>query len=186
MFLNGTSLGTKTVQRNSHVDWKVKYVPGVIEVRGAKNGRVLTHERETTGPPASLVLRPDRRNIFAESEDVSVIAAEVVDAQGRLVPTASNEVTFRVDGPCRLIGIANGDPSCHEPDKPSSLSQAKRSAFNGLCMAVVQTLKRTGEIRVAASANGLGGASIDKRRGDKAPSFGSLSYRRRQSFKDLA
>jgi beta-galactosidase len=155
LFLNGASLGAKNVEKNSHVEWKVKYAPGVIEARGTKGGRVVqTEKRETTGAPAGLRLHPDRMKIAADGEDVSVVNVEVVDASGRVMPIASNEVSFRVAGPGRIIGVGNGDPSCHEPDKGE-----KRSAFNGLCMAIVQALKDPGEIRVEASAAGLAGAS---------------------------
>jgi hypothetical protein len=34
LFLNGASLGSRKVSRNSHVEWNVKYVPGVLEARG--------------------------------------------------------------------------------------------------------------------------------------------------------
>ena len=151
LFLNGASLGSKRVDRNSHVEWKVKYAPGVLAARGSKDGKVVfVDKRETTGAPAKIALRPDRQKIDADGEDVSVITVEVQDAQGRLVPTASNEVRFKINGPARLIGVGNGDPSCHEPDKND-----RRSAFNGLCMAIVQALKRPGEIRVEANAEGL-------------------------------
>ncbi len=155
LFLNGASLGSQKVEHNSHVEWKVKYAPGVLEARGSKNGQVtLTAKRETTGAPAKLMLRPDRQKITGNGEDVSVITVEVVDAQGRLMPIASNEVTFKVDGPGRLIGVGNGDPSSHEPDKAD-----KRSAFNGLCVAIIQAMKQPGEIRVTASLEGLENAS---------------------------
>jgi hypothetical protein len=74
LFLNGTSLGTKRVERNSHVEWKVKYAPGVLEARGLMDGQVvLTQRRETTGAPARLGLRPDREKISADGVDVAVI-----------------------------------------------------------------------------------------------------------------
>ena len=128
----------------------------MIEARGSRKGQgLLTDRRETTGPPAKIRLRPDRQKISAEGEDLAVIAVEIVDAQARVVPTASNEVIFNIAGPGRLIGVGNGDPSCHEPDKAN-----RRSAFNGLCMAFVQALKELGEIRIDASAAGLEGASL--------------------------
>jgi len=155
LFLNGASLGSQKVERNTHLAWKVKYAPGVIEARGIKGGKiVLTDKRETTGAPAKLVLRPDRQKISADGEDVSVIAVEVQDARGRIMPVASNEVTFEVTGAGKIFGVGNGDPNCHEPDKAT-----KRSAFNGLCMAFVQAGKQPGEIRVVATATGLESAS---------------------------
>jgi beta-galactosidase len=155
LFLNGASQGVKKVERNSHVEWKVKYSPGVIEAHGFKSGRVLLTEiRETAGAPAALRLNPDRAKISADGEDVSVVNVEVVDAKGRITPVVSNEVSFRVTGPGRIIGVGNGDPSCHESDKGE-----KRSAFNGLCMAIVQALKEPGEIRIETSSAGLASAS---------------------------
>ncbi len=72
------------------------------------------------------------------------------DARGRPVPKAANLVTFAVTGPAAMIGVGNGDPNCHEADKAS-----KRSAFNGLCCAILQTQKAPGTIAVTASADGL-------------------------------
>ncbi|HTS11154.1 MAG TPA: beta-galactosidase GalA [Candidatus Limnocylindrales bacterium] len=155
LFLNGASLGSKNVERNSHVQWKVKYAPGVIAARGMKDGKVvLVDKRETTGNPAKIVLRPDRLKIAADGEDVSVVVVEIQDAQGRVMPTASNDVRFKVSGAGRLIGVGNGDPSSHESDKGNN-----RSAFNGLCCAIVQSLKSAGEIRVDAASDGLAPAS---------------------------
>ena len=94
------------------------------------------------------------------SSAVSVIALEVIDAKSRIVPVASNEVTFKISGPGRLIGLGNGDPSCHEPDKPPSSLAGKRSAFNGLCMVFVQALKEPGAIHVEATSAGLESAFV--------------------------
>ncbi len=155
LYLNGQSLGSQDVARDSHVQWKVKYAPGTLEARGFRGGRqVLTARRETTGAAAQLVLRPDRTTISADGEDVSLIAVEIQDQQGRVVPVAGNEVTFKVAGG-RLIGVGNGDPSCHESDKAD-----KRSAFNGLCLAIVQAPKQAGDLVVDVSSAGLTPASV--------------------------
>jgi beta-galactosidase len=161
LFLNGASLGKQKLERNSHLQWKVKYAPGVLEARGSRAGKVvLTDRRETTGAPAKILLLPDRKTIAADGEDVAVIVVQVVDRQGRVVPVASNTVSFKIAGPARLIGVGNGDPSCHEPDKPAQPNAASRSAFNGLGMALVQALKQPGEIRVDAFSAGLEVASV--------------------------
>ena len=161
LFLNGKSLGAKRVRKNSHLEWKVKYAPGLLEARGSSQGRVvLTDKRETTGSPARILLRADRQTIAADGSDLSVVSAQIVDAQGRIVPTASNQLSFHVSGPGRLIGMGNGDPSCHEPDKPDSPAEGRRSAFNGLCVAMVQSLKTSGNVMVKASSQQLGSVSI--------------------------
>ena len=161
LLLNGKSLGSKSIVRNSHLTWTVKYEPGAIEARGFKNGQVvLTARRETTGAPAKLVLRPSLSEIAADGEDVSAIAVEVHDSRGRIVPIASNKIAFSLIGPGKIIGVGNGDPSCREADKPDSPKAAERSAFNGLSMAVVQAIKEAGDIQLAVSSEGLESATI--------------------------
>jgi len=61
------------------------------------------------------------------------ISIEAVNAQERVVPVVSDEVRYRVTGPGRVISVGNSDPSCQNPDKPASLNEGQRSAFNGLC-----------------------------------------------------
>ena len=117
LFLNGVSLGKKDLPRNSHLEWTVAYAPGTLEARGYRGGKVVETTRvETTGPAVQLVLTPDRTAINADGADVAVFTVAVRDAQGRSVPTAANLVNFEITGG-RIIGVGNGDPSCHEPDQ---------------------------------------------------------------------
>ena len=156
LLVNGKSLGTKEVKKDSHVAWDVAYAPGSIEARGMKGGKVaMTAKRETTGPPAKLVMTPDRQQISADGEDVAIFAVEIQDAQGRVVPVTDNEVTFTISGEGTLLGVGNGDPTDHASDKGAS-----RKAFCGYCMALVQSHKTTGRITVQASAPGLRSASV--------------------------
>jgi beta-galactosidase len=95
------------------------------------------------------VLTPDRPTLAADGADVVVIDVSTVDAQGRHVPTAGQLVKFEVSGG-RIIGVGNGDPSCHEPDKGS-----ERSLFNGYAQVIVQAGRTPGELRINAHADGL-------------------------------
>ena len=155
LFHNGQSLGAKDMQKDQHLAWIVKYAPGTIEARGYKDGKqVMTAKRETTGPAAKLVLRPDRQEISADGEDVAICTVEVQDAQGRVLPITDNQVTFKVTGPGEVIGTGNGDPTNHEPDGGPA-----RKAFAGLCMAIVQSTKTAGSLRVEATSPGLTAAT---------------------------
>ncbi len=131
LFLNGQSLGRQKVERHGHAAWQVAYAPGAIEARGAGPGGVeLTGAgRETTGPAAKLVLRPDRTELRADGEDLAVVAVEVQDAAGRVVPTAGNLVRFTLSGPARILGVGNGDPSSHEPDHATQRSASTGCAW---------------------------------------------------------
>jgi beta-galactosidase len=156
LFLNGKSLGTKDVKKDSHVAWDVTYAPGSIEARGFKGGKVvMTEKRETTGAVAKLVMTADRREVAADGEDVAMFTVAVHDAKGRLVPITDNEITFAISGSGRLIGVGNGDPTDQESDKGTS-----RKAFSGLCMAVVQSTKAVGDITVEATSPGIAPATV--------------------------
>ncbi len=156
LFHNGRSLGAKDVAKDSHVAWNVKYAPGEIEARGYRGGQVvLSEKRATTGAAAKLVMTADRHMLEADGEDVAMFAVEVQDAEGRVVPVTENEVTFRVTGPGKLLGVGNGDPTSHESDLGPS-----RKAFSGLCLAVVQAGKAAGRVTVEAASPGLTAASV--------------------------
>jgi beta-galactosidase len=146
LFLNGKSYGSQRVLPLTHLEWSVKYEPGVLEARGTKDGKVvLVEKRETTGAPESIRLTPDRSEINADGEDVVVLRIEVLDKEGRPVPTADNMISFKVSGEGALIGVGNGDPNCQESDKAP-----RRSLFNGLAQLIVQASKTPGRITIEA------------------------------------
>jgi beta-galactosidase len=179
LFLNGKSLGVKgyefprlgmegrygnyppraRFQRTTadlHLSWDVPYEPGTLRAVGTKDGKtVVVEEVSTTGEAAVLLLSADRSRITADRRDVTHLTVAVQDAQGRVVPTADNEITFAMDGPVRLIGVDNGDPFSH-----ASYKAPNRRAFHGLCLAIVQATARAGQARITASSPGLQSASI--------------------------
>jgi len=156
LLVNGKSAGSQKVRHLGHVEWKVRYEPGVIEARGSKDGKVvLTDKRETTGPAASIRLTADRSEISADGEDLAVIKVEGLDKEGRLVPIADNHIAFKITGNGALIGVGNGDPNCQESDKAP-----KRSLFNGLAQVIVQATKESGEIQIEAAKDGWDGATL--------------------------
>ena len=118
LFLNGSSLGKQDMKANSKLTWNVSYAPGVLSAKGfdAIGNVIAETKQETTGEPTQIRLTPDRETINADGEDVAVFAVDALDAQGRLVPTAQNKIDFSIEGMGKIIGVGNGDPSCHEPD----------------------------------------------------------------------
>jgi beta-galactosidase len=156
LFVNGKSQGKQKVPHLGHVQWKVRYEPGSIEARGYKGGKVaLTEKRETTGPAAAIRLTADRMEVNADGEDLAFVTVEVLDKEGRAVPTADNLIRFNVSGAGKLIGVGNGDPNCQESDK-----EPKRSLFSGLAQVILQASKRPGEIRIEAVKEGFDGPEL--------------------------
>jgi len=156
LFLNGKSLGVKTMPHLEHLEWTVNYVPGSLVAKGYNHHKLAATDRvETTGAPARIVLSTDRTSLTADSEDVTMITVQVLDAKGRVVPYAANKIDFNVSGAGSVAGVGNGDPSCHEPDKASS-----RSAFHGLCMVLVRASDAPGSVLLQATSKGLKGAAM--------------------------
>jgi beta-galactosidase len=118
LLLNNKSLGKKQMPLNGHLEWNVGYKPGVLMARGIKGNTVILTDRvETTGNGSALQLEADRNEIAAGGSDVAVITVKINDAKGLMVPTACNEVFFTIEGPGRILGVGNGDPSSHEADR---------------------------------------------------------------------
>ena len=156
LFLNGKSIGKQKAIPYSKLIWPLIYQPGKLEARGYKAGKVITKDIvETTTAPAQVALNSDVNTLKADGCDVAVIRVAIKDAKGRAVPTADNLVHFSIEGPCRIIGTGNGNPSSHEPDKAT-----QRMAFNGYCIVLVQTNKQAGEIRLKASSEKLKGSEV--------------------------
>ena len=118
LFLNGASLGKQAMKPNSKLSWQVKYAPGTLSAKGFDDaGNVIAETKvETTGDATQIQLTPDRKTINADGEDVAVFTVAALDAQGRVVPVAQNKINFAIEGAGKIIGVGNGDPSCHEPD----------------------------------------------------------------------
>lgn len=176
LFLNGKSYGEKylefprkgnteswnkpedgkvyTTTGDLHLSWDVIYEPGELVAKGKKDGKEYTYRRVTAGEPSQIRLTVDRDQIKADPTDVAHITVEVLDKDGNVVPNADNLIEFEVEG-AKIIGVENGNMRDLSPPKAS-----KRKAFNGLCLAIVQT-KVAGKIKIKAVSEGLKSDEIE-------------------------
>jgi beta-galactosidase len=153
--LNGNRIDEKKVDPFQMAEWQVPYAPGKLEAVAKNGGReVARYAVETTGAPVKLRLTPDRGTLAGDGSDAVPVTVEALDEQGRPVPTANLAVAFELSGPGKIIGVGNGDPNSHEPEKGN-----RRSLFNGLAQVIVQSTKDAGEIRLTATADGLSPAT---------------------------
>ena len=64
-----------------------------------------------------------------------------------------------MDGPGKMLGVGNGDPSSHEQDvflrTENSAPDWQRRLFSGLAQIIVQSTKEPGEIKLTARADDL-------------------------------
>jgi len=152
LFLNDKSLGIKKKENDDlHVMWRVAYTPGTLKAVSRKNGKpVLEKIINTAGAPAAIVATADRNNIKADGTDLSFVTIKIVDKNGNLVPNADNLVKLELSGRGLLAGTDNGNPVSLE-----SFQTPARKAFNGMCLAVIQSTGKPGNISLKLSAENL-------------------------------
>ncbi len=151
LVLNGKTISEQQVDPYEMNTWMIPYKPGRLEAIGYKNGKIVSRAKvETTGKPVQVRLTPYRNHLSGDGRDAMPVTVEVLDSKERHVPTADNMINFTITGPAKIIGLGNGNPNSHEAEKGD-----KRSLFNGLAQAIIQSTEGVGEIRLTAEAQGL-------------------------------
>ncbi len=158
LYVNGVSQGVscKTPDR-FHAAWKVEFVPGTLMAVSRRDGREVAREEiMTAGIPHHIRLTADRDGISADGKDLCYLTAEIVDVNGNVCPWATDNITFKVEGPAFNAGVDNGSPISHE-----SFKSDHRKAFYGKALLIVQSNGSEGDILVTASAPGLQSATVN-------------------------
>lgn len=126
----------------------------------ASGATLATKVVNTTG--AQVALRASIRDgygaqLYTGCQDFGLVMVEVVDANGLVVPYASDSVTISVSGLATswVEGTGNGDPAGHENNKSPT-----HAAFHGLMLGVIGAGDSPGTITVTASAPGLTPSSV--------------------------
>lgn len=155
--LNGKSLGSQPRSpEDAPRNWRVPFEPGVLKAIGKNKGQVVaTHELRSAGKAAKIVLEADRSKLTPDWDDVSYVTATVVDENGVLVPSAGDEIQFKLAGPGVIAAVDSADNASHEP-----FQAFERRAYQGRCFAIVKATAAAGRITLAASAPGLTPAEI--------------------------
>lgn len=159
LLLNGKSLGNKRAidYADRIVTWDVPNEPGTLCAVAKEDGAaVATHELQTAGRPVRLVLVPDRTALDATGEDLSYVEVRALDAAGRVVPGAQNLVRFGVSGQGMLAAVDNADF-----DSPEAYKSNQRELREGRALAIIQSARQPGTIRVVAHAEGFQDATVD-------------------------
>lgn len=165
LFLNGTSLGKKTLAQRgtkNQYAYTVAYAAGTLVANGydASGNLIAQDIQYTAGTPAKLALSSDKTAVSAASDDLVYITCDVLDKNGTLCPNADNSVTFTVMGGT-IIGTDNGHGANVE-----KLSGSTHAAFSGKCLCVVKHDGASGTMKITATANGLTAGTISVTKGE--------------------
>ncbi len=188
------SINQNVTTMPGQVHWMVNWAPGTVTAECIDaSGNVVqgaSDTRTTAGAENKIVLsvvpnvtRPDGTSFqwTSNGSDAAFIVAQVQDAQGNLVPTAADNVTFSVSGPATYMGgtqqlVADPAVSTYYQD---AFSKANVNVVNGVPYAFFHSpgdpelnfegglqkiaLRSTfapGSVTVTASAPGLVSGSV--------------------------
>jgi beta-galactosidase len=200
LFLNGRSLGKGLRESGFLFTFKdIPFSPGTLRaVASFADGTKAEDVLETAGAPEAIRLTPHTgpKGLLADGSDVMMVDVEVVDAQGRRVPTSFRSIDFALEGAGEWRGgMAQGDSS----GKPraavavmpptyagtTSFAGTARTEDNlilskhlpvelGINRVLIRSTPQAGAIHLSASAPGLKGARIAAQ-SIAVPSHGGLS-----------
>ncbi len=165
LFLNGQSLGKRALAESPGriMTWDVPFQAGELTVKGTQNGQIVsTMSLKTAGEPFAIRAKTDL-NQFSKGQPVAHLEMEVVDKDGTVVYGAENDITVKVEGPARLLGLESGNAFSHERYQVDT-----RKVFRGKLLAYVGAQPKIGmkpgtkpgTVKVTLSAAGLQGQTI--------------------------
>lgn len=157
LVVNGRSLGRQHNPKNDPqhrniIVWKdVEYRSGYVEAIAHTNKKEVARQRiETTGPAVALRMETDNDCWQADGIDLQHVRITAVDRQGRIVPTATNDVSLTIRGDARLIAIGNGDIA-----SDATAHQQHIPLYQGEALAILRAGRQASHIQLTVVADGL-------------------------------
>lgn len=156
LLLNGEIVG-ETKQKddsNGIIYWDIRYKPGTLRCESLEKGKVVSsYEIKTSGRPYAIMATVDKEEL-AEKGSVAHITVNVVDENGVIVKLADNDITCRVQGSARLLGLEGSNNT-----DMTDYTDNHQRVYNGRLLAYVRS-NGTGEARVSFSSPLLKGCEI--------------------------
>ena len=159
LFVNGRSLGKRTPDKANfyNLDYEnVKIEKGELRLSGIKNGEKVETSVYLAGAPAKITLKTAQSKIVADRSGIAIIEANIVDENGQPVFDATNTLTWKVDGPGKLVGhnVYETDIEKHEEFEGTGYTVVP------VCN-VIRSTNKAGIINISVSSPGLKSALLE-------------------------
>ncbi|WP_185140218.1 sugar-binding domain-containing protein [Proteiniphilum sp. X52] len=158
LLLNGTEAGeTKEYDDNTGIIfWDIPYKAGKLEVVGMDkdNNPVAGYAIQSSKRPHALQIVQCEKRID-KGRGLAQIVLQVVDEDGVPVMLSDDEVTCRISGPAKLLGLEASNNS----DMGDYTDNSHR-VFHGRILAYVQATGEKGEIKIGFASPWLEPAEI--------------------------
>ena len=143
LYLNG-QLVAEQPTTEMKATFTLPYQPGILRAQAGDE----RHEIQTAGTPAAIRLTADKTRL--EAHGLAFVVVEIVDAEGRVVPTADHQLTFSVSGSGVLLAAGNANVKDEDP-----YFDNRHHVWQGRALAVVRHNGKRGRVTLTVSADGL-------------------------------
>jgi hypothetical protein len=152
LLLNGQPFGEPTSRDASTgvIAWEVPFQAGTLEAVGLNGGKeVARFALKTSGRPYAIVATPSVTTLSGQP-DVVEITVQVVDDKGLPVFMADDEISCRIQGKARLLGMESSHPS-----DMGDYTDFRQRVYQGRLKAYVRPAPQAGPLTITFSANWL-------------------------------
>lgn len=114
--------------------WDIPFHPGTLTVEGCNEHGTCKSSYTITTSGRPWAIKASRVPINSKTDEpTALITLEIVDEQGVPVKLADNNITCRIHGAARLLGLENGDNT-----DMGNYRDASQRAYKGHLMAYIQ------------------------------------------------
>lgn len=150
LLLDGNEVGqTKDYdEKTGIIYWDIPYKAGKLEVTGMdSNGNETARYaiQSSKQPYALTVVRTD--NEISKNDGLAQIIIQVVDENGIPVMLSDNEITCRINGPARLLGL-----EASNNEDMSDYTDNKHRTYHGHILAYIQATGNAGQAKISFSS----------------------------------
>lgn len=156
--LNGQAAGERKNYDNETgiIYWDIPYIPGKLEVTGFDNagGEVSRYAIQSSKRPHALTAEVREGSIHG-GKGVAAIVVRVVDEDGIHVMLSEDEITCRISGPGKLLGMEAGNNA-----DMNDYTDNRHRVYNGRILVYVQCAGTGEEVKVRLTSPWLKPAEV--------------------------
>jgi hypothetical protein len=156
LFLNGKSLGKKSLAENRMIVWDTTFIAGELVAKAYKDGRVESADTLFTAQNAVGFQTKIYKSLFKEPEAMAQVEVQLVDAAHHPA-SDDHEITVKVIGDGELAGLESADNNSHEDYK----SNHRKTKDGKLLVFIKKTKGKESKIKLILTSPGLEAKTVE-------------------------